>query len=280
MLIETLTIIGVGLIGGSVGLAARHRGLARRIVGVGRNRETLLQAERLGAIDTGTTELAEAIREATLVVVCTPVQSIADIVIEVSQYAPRSALITDAGSTKAVLIKEIERRSSPGIRFVGSHPLAGSAKQGPEHASARLFENRLTVVTPTQATNSECLAAVCEFWKALGSHVRIMTPSDHDAALGWTSHLPHLLAAALAGSLPVGLRDFAATGFRDTTRIAAGDPGLWAGIFRHNRDGVLAALDLFERELEQYRRALVECDEAALIDLLAKAKRGRDALGN
>jgi prephenate dehydrogenase len=280
MQLETLTIVGVGLIGGSIGLAARRRGAARHILGVGWRAETLETARRLGAIDQGFLALAPAVSNADLVVFCTPVQIIAGQVLEAAHSCRPGALLTDAGSTKAALVAAIEAGLPGNVRFVGSHPLAGSEKRGPEHADPNLFQDRLTIVTPTSRTSPEALERTSTFWQALGSKVKQMTPADHDAALAFTSHLPHLLAAALAGALPDRLRELTATGYRDTTRIAAGDPTLWTGIFLQNREAVLAALDQLSSQLDSLRSVLAAGDERILHQLLEQAKRVRDALGS
>jgi prephenate dehydrogenase len=189
-------------------------------------------------------------------------------------------LLTDAGSTKAAIVRGVEGRLPDGVAFVGSHPLAGSEKRGPEHADARLFHNRLTVVTRTDRTPADALERTAAFWQALGSRVHVMAPEDHDRALALTSHLPHLLASALAGLLPPELYDLTATGFRDTTRVAAGDPALWTGIFLQNRAAVLDELARLGARLDAFRQALAAADGPALDALLAQAKRIRDALGS
>lgn len=280
MQVGTLTIIGVGLIGGSIGLAARRRGLAQRILGVGHREASLEQARRLGAIDQGFLELPPAVADADLVVFCTPVQLIAAQALESSRHYRPGTLFTDAGSTKAALVSAIEADLPQHIHFVGSHPLAGSEKRGPEHADPNLFQDRLTIVTPTSRTDPDALEQITAFWQALGSRVKRMTPEDHDAALALTSHLPHLLASVLADALPDNLRELTATGFRDTTRIAAGDPTLWTGIFLQNRAAVLDALGRWNNHLERFRAALDAGDEPALHDLLDQAKKVRDALGS
>jgi cyclohexadieny/prephenate dehydrogenase len=280
MSIETLTIIGVGLIGGSIGLAAKRRGVCRRVLGVGRQQETLERAQALGAIDRGFLDAAEALAESNLAVFCTPVDRITGQVLAGAVRCRAGTLLTDAGSTKAAIVRSIDGRLPPRIHFVGSHPLAGSEKRGPEHANADLFQGRVTVVTPTAQTNPEAVEQTCAFWQALGSRVRQMTPEEHDQALALTSHLPHLLASALAGVLPEELHELTATGFRDTTRVAAGDPSIWTGIFAQNRRGVLEALGVFMSRLDEFRTAVERGDEQALDDLLAQAKRVRDALGS
>lgn len=280
MRIRTLTIVGVGLIGGSIGLAARRRGLAECVLGVGRQVSSLHRARELGAIDDVSTDLAAAVHRADVAVFCTPVDLIAPQVVEAGAGCGPGTLLTDAGSTKAAIVKAVEGRLPPGVTFVGSHPLAGSEKRGPEHATADLFEGRVTVVTPTPATDRTAVERTCAFWQALGSQVRLMPPEQHDRALAITSHLPHLVASALAALLPDELRSLTATGFRDTTRVAGGDPGLWTAIFLQNRSAMIEAVGAMQQQLIEFKMALLSGNASAIDALLARGKRNRDALGN
>lgn len=280
MRIRTLTIVGVGLIGGSIGLAARRRGLAERVVGVGRQQATLDRALALEAITETCTDLTEGVRQADLVVFCTPVDLIADQIRVCAPACRPGTLITDAGSTKAALVQAVDGNLPKGISFVGSHPLAGSEKRGPEHAMAGLFEGRVTVVTPTAKSDPEAVARTRAFWEALGSRVVLLNPEAHDQALAMTSHLPHLLASALAGVLPDDLRPLTATGFRDTTRVAGGDPALWTAIFLQNRMPLLKTLETLRGQMDAFQHALTHADGPAIDALLAQGKRNRDALGN
>jgi prephenate dehydrogenase len=280
MQLNVLTIVGVGLIGGSIGLAARTRGLARRIRGVGRQRPGLDRALSVGAIDEAFLELGEAARGADLMVFCTPVDRIAAQVLDAAPHCAPETLLTDAGSTKETIVRAIDGNLPRGVAFVGSHPLAGSEKRGPEHADANLFQGRLTVLTPTAATDPAALQRVAACGQALGSRTCVMPPADHDRALALTSHLPHLLAAALAGILPSEWQPLTASGFRDTTRIAAGDPTLWTAIFAANRPALLMALARFDERFAAFKQALQAGDSATLHDLLIQAKEVRDALGS
>jgi len=278
---NVITIVGVGLIGGSIGLAAKRRGVARRVRGLGRQQASLDRALWTGAIDEAHLDPATALAGANLVVFCTPVNQIAEQVLSFAPLCPPTALLTDAGSTKATIVECIEQKlPAAGPRFVGSHPLAGSEKRGPEFADAELFQGRWTVVTPTSRTPAPVVAQIIEFWTALGSRVKTMAPAEHDRALALTSHLPHLVAAALAGTLPASWHELTASGFRSTTRIAASDPGLWSAIFAHNRAPLLDALGQFENQLRQLRQAVEQRDEGAVRRLLAHAKEVRDALGS
>ena len=280
MQLNVLTIVGVGLIGGSIGLAARRRGLARLVRGVGRQQASLDRARNVGAVDETFLDLAPAVAGAEMVVFCTPVDHIARQVLEAAPSCAPGTIVTDAGSTKGRIVREVEGHRRNSVAFVGSHPLAGSEKRGPEFADAELFAGRWTVITPTETTDPRALERVTAFWQALGSRTRVMSPEAHDAALAMTSHLPHLAAAALAGMLPDELRSLTATGFRDTTRIAAGDPGLWTAIAAHNQSALSATLARLEQRLAAFRQAIDASDWAELHELLTRAKEVRDALGD
>jgi len=280
MLFSTLTIVGVGLIGGSIGLAAKKRGVARRVLGVGRDPHQLELARRLGAIDAGTLDLADAARTADCMVFCAPVDRIAGQIKDAAVHCKAGTILTDAGSTKREIVQAVEADLPGYLGFVGGHPLAGSEKKGVEHGHADLFVQRCTVLTPTEKTAKEALASVQSFWQTLGSRVRIMAPADHDQALALTSHLPHLLASVLAGILPDDWSELTASGFRDMTRVASGDPVLWTPIFQHNRQAVVAALDQLEDRLREIRQALANHDVFRIDQFLAQGKKVRDALGS
>ncbi len=278
--IDQLTIVGVGLIGGSIGFAAKHRHLAKRVVGVGRDDRTLARAAASGAIDSFSTSIAEGVADTDFVVVCTPVDRVATDVLAAVLAAPPRSVVTDAGSTKGNIVRELAGKlPEAGAHFVGSHPLAGSEKKGAAFAKAELFQDRVVVVTPTADTDAEAASVVDHFWLSLGARVVRMDPFEHDTALAYTSHLPHAAASAVAGVTPPGWLTLTAGGFRDTTRIAAGDPELWAAIFQANRDPVLAALDEFASRIEDFRKALAGGDREKLIRWLADGKRVRDTLG-
>jgi prephenate dehydrogenase len=282
-----VAIIGVGLIGGSIGLALRQRGLAEEVVGVGRRTASLQKASEFGTIDRGTTNLAEGVAGADLAIVATPVAAIVDAVRSVAQAAPRAA-ITDAGSTKAEICRALRAGGDRGPtaaavapgRFVGSHPLAGDHRTGPEYARGDLFDGRTVVVTPQDDTPPGLVERFQEFWQSLGAEVVLLSPEEHDRALAATSHLPHLVAAALAAATPEEWLRLAATGWGDATRIAAGDPQLWTQIFGQNRAGVIDALRRFEHKLQALEKAIAGSDDAALLARLQEARRIRDALGD
>jgi prephenate dehydrogenase len=273
--LETVAIIGVGLIGGSIGQCLRARKLADRIVGVGRDAAKLDQAQRLGAIDLATTDPALGVAEAEVVVVCTPVTRIAVDVRQAAANGPKGVLVTDAGSTKAAIVAAIEADAQARQRFVAAHPIAGSERSGVEFARADLFDGRACVLTPGKSTPPDLLNRARSFWERLGCQVSEMTPEAHDVALALTSHLPHALAAALAGTVPTSALPFAGGAYRDGTRVAAADPTLWTGILLENRSAVLDACAAFRDQFETFHQALVNRDEQALLAWWTTARARR-----
>ncbi len=274
-----ITIVGVGLIGGSIGLALRKRFPELRIVGTGSREATLTDALKLGAITEIAADLTASVQESSLVVVCAPVGHIVEIVSQLAPDCQPGTLITDAGSTKATIVAELESQAKTwpeGVRFVGSHPLAGNEKKGPQHATADLLCGRCVVVTPSATTVPHDLVLLRSFWESLGSHVLEMSASEHDRALAHTSHLPHLIAAVLAGATPEQFLPLTASGWEDTTRIAGGDATLWRQIMLANRENLLAALDQFTTLLVEWHEALLRPDPEQLEQLLAQAKHLRD----
>lgn len=276
-----VAIVGVGLIGGSLGLALRRAGAAERVVGIGRNHERLQLAASRDAITDWTTDLSEGVSEAELVVVCSPVDCIAQHVVAALK-ATREAVVTDVGSTKTGIVARVVARATPRLarRFVGGHPIAGSEQSGPAAARADLFEGRTVVLTPTRGTSRQAIRLVRAMWQRTGAKVVEMTPQAHDRVLATTSHLPHVVAAALAAVTQTKDLPWAGTGWADTTRIAAGDADLWRAILMENRRPTLRELEKFAKVLAEFRSALASCDEQRLRKLLLKGKRHRDALGS
>lgn len=279
MLFDTITIVGVGLIGGSIGLAVKRKKLAERIIGVGRNPETLEAARMLKTIDSFSLQLEKAAAESDLIVFCTPVDKIVEQVIVAGHHCRPGTLLTDAGSTKEQIVRQLEGKLPEGVHFLGSHPLAGSEKKGPYHARVDLFDGRRTIVTPTKTSPKEVVEKVSEFWCELGCEVSRLDAREHDRIVGLTSHLPHLLAAGLAGILPPECYPFTGTGFRDTTRIASGDAELWTAIFLQNRHALCQAMVQVTDRFSDFLDAMVHQDAERLTQLLAQAKQVRDALG-
>lgn len=265
MALGTVTIVGVGLIGGSIGKALRARGLARRVVGFGRDPGRLELARSLGAIDDGRTHAAEAFAEADFTVVCTPVSRVAGDVMLAARHGPLGQLITDAGSTKREIVAEVESDARVCGRFVGAHPIAGSERSGVSHARADLFEGAVCVVTPTERTPMEVVLGVESFWEGLGCRVTRLSPSEHDEALAAVSHLPHVVAAALLRQVAARWLDLGGGALRDGTRVASSDAALWTDIFLANRAHLRGALDRFEAELDGFRALLEAGDRAGLL---------------
>ncbi len=271
---DTIAIVGVGLIGGSIALAARQRCVCRHVIGIGRNSERLEQAKNQQLIDSFDTDI-RSLENVDLVVVCTPVDRIVKDVTEVLQATPETTLVTDAGSVKASICCELAKISGATSRFIGSHPLAGSHQSGFENADADLYVGRKCVVTPILKTPQALQDSIISFWQSLEMDVRSMTPEDHDRVLAFTSHLPHLAAAAIAELVQETALDFAATGFRDTTRIAAGDPELWTAIFSENTEQLVTATDELMATLQRYRDALADGDLNEVRKRLQSAQRHR-----
>ncbi|MCA9122006.1 MAG: prephenate dehydrogenase/arogenate dehydrogenase family protein [Planctomycetaceae bacterium] len=280
---DSVTIVGVGLIGASIGLALRERGLAKNVIGVGRRASTLRKARQHGAVTSTTTDLSRGVRDSRLILISTPVERIAPLVLEATAGCKPDAIITDAGSTKLKIVRTVEfalRSSTDRAAFVGSHPMAGGEKTGPEHGQANLFEGRVAVVTPSKQSNPEAVRQIELFWQLLGSKVVRMSPKDHDRSVAAISHMPHLIASALAAATPAEELQLASTGWMDTTRIASGDPELWRQILVQNTNGVLKSLDKFEKVLAALRRALERDDQGKILQLLQAGKQRRDSLGN
>jgi prephenate dehydrogenase len=282
---KKFVIVGPGLIGASIGLALKRSGAVETVVGVSRRRSTLQAARSSGAIDSGSCRLEASVRDAAAVIVCTPVRRIAEQVIAVANHMNGNgrAWITDVGSSKEWIVRRVgkaERELGVKIPFVGSHPLAGSEQSGPRAARADLYDGRLVIVTPTAKTPPWLADEVDSFWTCLGAKVHRLTPTAHDRLLAATSHLPHTLATALAATTLPDQLPFAATGWRDTTRIAAGDPDLWCDILLDNRTHLLKSLDNFEKKLAAIRHAVDVEDSRQLKRLLEEGKQRRDSLGS
>jgi prephenate dehydrogenase len=271
----TVAVVGVGLIGGSIAAALKSRQHRGRVIGIGRAVDRLEAAAQAGLLDDIATDPTRI--QAGLWIVCTPVDRIAADVRAIAAAASSGTLITDAGSVKGPICRALENLPG-GATFLGSHPLAGSEQRGFEHARADLFQGRTCVITPPDDAPSEAVHRLTAFWKSLGMHVVRMTPENHDESLAYTSHTPHAVAAALAAALTDSERPLTATGFADTTRIAAGDPDLWAAIFLQNADALERGLSRFAGRLDTIRRAIATRDAAALKNLLRAAKTNRDAI--
>jgi len=280
--IGQLAIVGVGLLGGSVAKAARLGGLARRIVGIGRDAGRLRPALDDGTLDLAVTDLDAGVREADFILLAAPVLTIEGLLERVWRAAPDGTLVTDVGSTKRNIVRASERLAATRpLAFVGSHPLAGSEQAGYRVARADLFRGATVVVTPTEATELAALKKTTEFWEALGARVSSLDPETHDRTVAAISHLPHLIACALvdgATRVEPSALELAARGFRDTTRIAAGDPDMWTEIFLANRDALSATVEAFREALADLQRVIDAGQVDALRAMLARIKATREQL--
>ncbi len=252
---QNIAILGLGLMGASLALALKKRGYAGRLLGYARRETTRNQAIADGLFDEVFADPAECVGDADIVVVCVPIWTIAKLAEEIVGALKPHAVVTDVGSTKSELLKTLEPLfAGSKAFFVGSHPIAGSEKTGIEAGDPDLYEGRLTVVCPSDDTPTEAEQAVAGLWKSAGAEVVEMSPAAHDAMLASTSHLPHMVAAAVARSVangdPAVKADFCGTGFKDTTRVASGSSDMWVDIIDTNRTALEAELDRFHEELQ------------------------------
>ncbi|MDB5171272.1 MAG: Prephenate dehydrogenase [Phycisphaerales bacterium] len=275
-----ISILGVGLLGGSIGLALRPRLKGCKVIGYGHKRATLDAAIGLGAIDEGYDDLSQAVRGADLVILCTPVGLFRRLLAEMAPLLAPGTLVTDVGSTKRSIVRAAEELLPGGVHFVGSHPMAGSEKRGVEFARADLYEGALCIVTPTERTDAGALEKVEGFWRMLGMRTCRVSPEEHDRRLSDVSHLPHALAAALVSTQEEASAALAGKGFSDMTRIAGGDPGLWRDILMDNRDNVRASIGALRERLDGLDALLEKGDlEGVRAWLEQAAQRRRKLLG-
>ena len=274
-----ITIVGLGLIGGSLGMAIRRKRLARRVVGLSRTPATIRRAARVGAIDNGTTDARDAVRAAGLVILATPVDLIVRDARRLSPWMRPGSIVSDVGSTKAAITRALGALPH-GVAFVGAHPLAGSEKRGIDAAEPMLFDGSVCILTPTRGTDARALAAVRRLWQAVTRRVVTMSPERHDRLLAAVSHLPHLLAFSLVGATPTAALPLAPRSFLEATRVAKSDPDLWDDILLSNRDAVLAGMARFDARWRQFRRALTARDRRRLGHLLRHAQTIRQTLAD
>jgi prephenate dehydrogenase len=279
---NNISVIGAGLLGGSIALAVKRRSLAAKVFAFVRSDSTLALCSRMEIADVVTKDLQTAVGSSSLIILCTPLSQMAALAAQMQPFLRPGTLVTDVGSVKASVIAELEpilRRD--GVEFVGSHPMAGSEKIGAASARADLFENAICLVTPGVGSSSEAVAKIEEFWKNLGGVTIRMTPETHDDLVSRSSHLPHVVAAELANYVlsPVHPKEQArvcANGFRDTTRIAAGSPEMWRDIALANRKNLGRVLGVFIEDLQEFQLALERDDVKAVEEFFANAKQRRD----
>jgi len=270
-------ILGVGLLGGSIGLAAKSKLKSVKIVGYGHSDGSA--ALKAGAVDRWENDLERAVRWADFILIATPVQVIAPTLSRIAGWVQPGTVVTDVGSAKAAIVSAGEAAIRPPAAFIGSHPMAGGSKAGVAAARADLFEGAACVVTPTATSDPAAVGRVRDFWQALGGRVIEQDPVEHDRLVALASHLPHALAAALMAVQEPGSIDIRGKGLVDTTRVAGGDPALWREIFAMNRGNVLAAVERLERELATFKQALANGDDAAVFAWLDEQAKRRNALG-
>ncbi len=283
MLFDKVSIVGVGLLGGSLGRALRERKLAARVIGCVRRRESIDECRRARAVDVATLDFADGVTDADLVVLCTPIAQMLPLFKQLLPHLKRGAIVTDVGSVKGSVVRELETLAArAGVHFVGSHPMAGSEKMGVLAARADLYEGAVCVITPTRKTNRRAALAVEKLWKSVGARVLRLAPDAHDKLVARTSHLPHLLAASLVNHVlgrnsAAGTGELCATGFRDSTRIASGSPEMWRDIVIANRGNLAKDLEQFINELRSLQKVVRAGDEKKLARFFEQAKSRRDA---
>lgn len=273
-----ITIVGTGLLGASLGLGLAAAGFTGKIIGLGRRLATVERARQRGCVHEATTEMGPAVADSQLVVLATPLGAFADLLGRLAEHDHDGLVMTDVGSVKQQVCADAARLLPEPGRFGGSHPMAGSELHGPANARHDLFAGCPCVITPQQHTGAEALALIEALWTTLGMNLLQMSPAEHDRKTACISHLPHVLATQLvrlaAGSDAL---DVASSGFRDTSRVASGDPYVWQQIFAANRGEMINALDAFARELAGLRELLDKHDDQQVLEQLQAGKDERDA---
>ncbi len=278
-------IAGVGLIGGSLAIAGKKAGIFETVVGLGRTKATLNRALALGIADEISSDMEQALKGADFFFIATPVESIISLCIKAVPFMEKGCVVTDGGSVKGKIVRELDAALPSYIKFVGGHPVAGTEKSGPDSAFATLYENRYTILTPTETTDPTALNRVTKMWEAVGSKTVTMSPDEHDEALAVISHLPHLAAYALVETLGKTdrngeIKKFVAGGFKDITRIAASHPEMWRDIFEMNKGEVLRSVTNFEASMAGFKKDIENDDFGSLLKKLENAKNLRLAIEN
>jgi cyclohexadieny/prephenate dehydrogenase len=282
IMFKRVALIGIGLIGSSISHAIRRAGLAGEIVGSSSTAATREKAVELGLVSRAYETAAEAVKDADLVVLCTPIGAYGKIAEEIRPHLKPGAIVTDVGSVKASVVRDIVPHIPEGVHFIAGHPIAGTEQSGPEAGFAELFDGRWCILTPEPEADRLAVARLEDFWRKLGSQVEIMTPEHHDMVLAITSHVPHLIAfnivntaAHLERVTDSEVIKFSAGGFRDFTRIAASDPVMWRDVFLNNKDAVLEMLGRFSEDLVTLQRAIRFGDGETLERLFTAARAVR-----
>jgi cyclohexadieny/prephenate dehydrogenase len=274
-----LALIGFGLIGGSIARAAREQGLARETVTTARSARTRARVTELGIVDRVVETNVEAVGDADLVILCIPVGACGAVAEEIGPHLKSGAIVSDVGSVKGAVVRDMAPYLPAGVHFVPAHPVAGTEHSGPDSGFAELFINRWCILTPPEGTDPDAVERLRAFWAALGAKVEIMTPDHHDLVLAITSHLPHLIAYTIVGTADElegvtqsEVLKFSAGGFRDFTRIAASDPIMWRDVFLTNKDAVLEMLGTFNEDLSKLTRAIRRGDGEALFEHFTRTR--------
>lgn len=284
-LFDKVALIGIGLIGSSLARVIRREKLAGHIAIATRSADTLARAEELNLGDSYSTDLAEAVRDADLVVVSVPVGSSGAVAEVIAPALKEGAIVTDVGSTKASVIAQMAPHIPAGVHFIPGHPLAGTEKSGPDAGFADLFDNRWCIFTPLPDTDPEALEKLSEFWRRCGSNIDTMDPAHHDMTLAIVSHLPHIIAYNIVGTADdletvtkSEVIKYSASGFRDFTRLAASDPTMWRDVCLHNKDAILEMLARFSEDLASLQRAIRWGDGEKLFDLFTRTRAIRRSI--
>jgi cyclohexadieny/prephenate dehydrogenase len=274
-----VALIGFGLIGGSIARAARRHGLAGEIVATARSEQSRARVAELGLVDRVVESNVEAVRDADLVILCIPVGACGPVAQEIAAHLKPGAIVSDVGSVKGAIVRDMAPHLPKSIHFVPAHPVAGTENSGPDSGFAELFINRWCILTPPDRTDAAAVDRLRAFWAAMGAKVEIMTPDHHDLVLAITSHLPHLIAYTIVGTADELAQvteseviKFSAGGFRDFTRIAASDPTMWRDIFLSNKEAVLEMLGTFTEDLSKLTRAIRRGDGEALFDHFTRTR--------
>lgn len=278
-LFQRVALIGIGLIGSSISHALRRRGLVETIVGNAKTEATRTTALRLGLVSAAYESPADAVKDADLVILCVPVGAYGAIAQEIAPHLAPGAILTDVGSVKSAVIRDVGPHVPAGVHFIPGHPIAGTEHSGPEAGFAELFDNRWCVLTPPNGVDPEALQKLRRLWEGMGSNVEIMTAEHHDLVLAITSHVPHLIAynivntaAHLERVTDSEVIKFSAGGFRDFTRIASSDPTMWRDVFLNNKEAVLEMLGRFTEDLTALQRAIRYGEGDTLFELFSAAR--------
>jgi cyclohexadieny/prephenate dehydrogenase len=278
-LFEKLALVGVGLIGSSIARAARAQGAVRTIVATARSPKTRARVAELGIADKVTETNTEAVEGADLVIVCIPVGACGAVAQEIGPHLAPGSIVSDVGSVKASIVRDMGPHLAGNVHFVPAHPVAGTEHSGPDAGFAELFENRWCILTPPPSTDPVAVEKLAAFWRLLGAKVEVMTPEHHDLVLAVTSHLPHLIAYTIVGTadeLETVTRSevfkFSAGGFRDFTRIAASDPVMWRDVFLNNKEAVLEMLGRFNEDVSALTKAIRRGDGEALTEHFTRTR--------